>query len=150
MTMSTSSAPSSTALRVSATLSSVGDWPDGKAVATEATFTTVPRVLSTAVGTRFGYTQIAATEGTSGSEGSWHRELGRYRSDFAFRGEAAAGPELVTSLTRLGGDYAGVEQHLLRNFRRYARREAVPEDTVWNWLAVGKHHGLPTRLLDWS
>src|SRR5438552_19154602 len=70
MTMSTSSAPSSTALRVSATLSSVGDWPDGKAVATEATFTTVLRVLSTAVGTRFGYTQIAATEGTSGSDGS--------------------------------------------------------------------------------
>ena len=83
-------------------------------------------------------------------EASWHQELGRYRSDFAFRGEAASDDELVTSLAQLGGDFAAVEQHLLRNFRRYARREAVPEDTVWNWLTVGKHHGLPTRLLDWS
>src|SRR5262249_16919263 len=29
------------------------------------------------------------------------------------------------------GDYGRLEQHLLRNFRRYARRQAVPEDTVW-------------------
>jgi len=56
----------------------------------------------------------------------------------------------VTSLARLGGGNGAVEQHLLRNFRRYARGEAVPEDTVWNWLAVGKHHGLPTRLRDSS
>jgi hypothetical protein len=83
-------------------------------------------------------------------ERSWKERLGRFRSDFAFRGESVAGRDLVTSLARLGGDYARLEHHLLRNFRRYARRQAVPEDTVWNWLAVGKHHGLPTRLLDWS
>ena len=42
MTMSTSSAPSSTTARVSATLSSIGDWPDGNAVATDATLTPLP------------------------------------------------------------------------------------------------------------
>ena len=82
--------------------------------------------------------------------GAWHEELGRFRSDFAFRGEADDRNDLSTSLARLGGAYAEVEGHLLRNFRKYARREAVPEDSLWNWLALAKHHGLPTRLLDWT
>jgi hypothetical protein len=82
--------------------------------------------------------------------GAWHEELGRFRSDFAFRGESDARNDLSTSLARLGGAFADVEGHLLRNFRKYARREAVPEDSLWNWLALAKHHGLPTRLLDWT
>src|SRR4051812_32470755 len=57
---------------------------------------------------------------------------------------------LRTSLQRLGGDYAEVERHLLRSFRKYAERDAVPEDTLWHWLALAKHHGLATRLLDWT
>jgi hypothetical protein len=81
---------------------------------------------------------------------SWHRELARHRSDFVFRGESDAANQLTTSLMRLGGDYASLEQHLLRSFRRYAPRREVPVDSLWNWLALAKHHSLPTRLLDWS
>jgi hypothetical protein len=81
---------------------------------------------------------------------SWHEELRRFRSDFVFRGESEATNALTTSLMRLGGDYAALEQHLLRSFRKYAPRHEVPVDSLWNWLAVAKHHSLPTRLLDWS
>jgi FRG domain-containing protein len=81
---------------------------------------------------------------------SWHEQLARHRSDFVFRGEARRSSSLATSLQRLGGDYADVEGHLLRNFRKYARAKDVPEDTLWHWLALAKHHGLATRLLDWT
>lgn len=83
-------------------------------------------------------------------EESWNPELGRHRSDHAFRGRSDASADLATSLVRLGADPERLEGHLVRNFRKYASREDVPADSVWNWLALGQHHGLPTRLLDWT
>lgn len=83
-------------------------------------------------------------------EGSWSEPLGRFRSPLAFRGLGNARYDLTTSLMRLGGEYADHEGHLLRNFRKYARRDSVPVDSLWDWLAVAQHHGLPTRLLDWT
>src|SRR5262249_21313310 len=83
-------------------------------------------------------------------EGSYQEKLGRFRSHFAFRGLADVAWDLQTSLMRLGGPYEKLEGHLLRNFRKYAHRQADIDDSVWNWLAVAQHHGLPTRLLDWT
>lgn len=81
---------------------------------------------------------------------SWREDLGRFRSNSAFRGLSDVTYDLQTSLMRLGGSYANLEGPLLRTFRRYAERDAVNDDSVWNWLAVAQHHGLPTRLLDWT
>jgi hypothetical protein len=83
-------------------------------------------------------------------EGSWNDSLSRFRSSFAFRGESNCAYTLKTSLARLAPAPERIESHLLRNFRKYARRDSVPDDSIWNWLAVAQHHGLPTRLLDWT
>lgn len=83
-------------------------------------------------------------------EDSWDDKLERYRSAYVYRGLSSIHYPLKTSLNRLGGDYARLEGHLLRNFRKYAHKNEVSGNSLWNWLAVAQHHGLPTRLLDWT
>lgn len=86
-------------------------------------------------------------------EGSWREDLRRFRSPFAFRGLSRVNHTLSSSLFRLAngrGDVHRVELALLRNFRKYAHEEAVDADSIWDWLALGQHRGLPTRLLDWT
>jgi hypothetical protein len=81
---------------------------------------------------------------------SWNEEIGRFRSRFAFRGLSDSSYRLETTLIRLGGQYAELERHMLRNFKKYAHRSVVERDSLWHWLSVAQHHGLPTRLLDWT
>jgi hypothetical protein len=83
-------------------------------------------------------------------ENSWREDIQRFRSPYAFRGVSEIHDELETSLAKLGGNFAVMEPHLLRNFRKYAQAASVEHDNIWNWLSLAKHHGLPTRLLDWS
>jgi hypothetical protein len=82
--------------------------------------------------------------------GAWHPDLKRFRSPYVFRGAQNVEHILETTLMRLGGNFVEMERHLLRNFRKYAHRDEVEHDTIWHWLSLAKHHGLPTRLLDWS
>lgn len=81
---------------------------------------------------------------------SWNEEIGRFRSRFAFRGLSDSSYRLETTLIRLGGQYAELERHMLRNFKKYAHRSVVERDSLWHWLSLAQHHGLPTRLLDWT
>src|SRR5438093_4843099 len=84
---------------------------------------------------------------------AWNESLGRYRLPYAFRGHPRVDEDLSSSLVRLAAGRPNVERlelHLLRNFRKYAFGAAATADTVWHWLALGQHRGLPTRLLDWT
>jgi hypothetical protein len=81
---------------------------------------------------------------------SWNESIGRFRSRHAFRGVSDDGYRLETTLIRLGGCFATLERHMLRAFRKYAHRDLAQGDSIWHWLSVAQHYGLPTRLMDWT
>jgi len=81
---------------------------------------------------------------------AWREDIARFRPSCAYRGMGRSDHDLCTSLARLRGTSRELEYSMLRAFRKYASNESVPGDSVWNWLALAQHHGLPTRLLDWT
>lgn len=83
---------------------------------------------------------------------AWDEATGRHRSPYVFRGLSNRDYRLDTSLTRFVGDSDrwDLELHLLRDFYKYAQREIREPKSVWHLLAVVQHHGLPTRLVDWT
>jgi hypothetical protein len=73
-------------------------------------------------------------------------------SDFLFRGQRVDKP-LLPRLARLKakGKLLKVEQLMMADFDRQHLpfTEFEPKD-AWDLLALAQHHGLPTRLLDWT
>jgi hypothetical protein len=83
-------------------------------------------------------------------EHSWKSTLGRYRTDYAFRGLSDKRFQLTNSFVRNCGTNTHLEYHLLRSFRKYAQLQDSVSISEWRLLTIAQHYGLPTRLLDWT
>jgi hypothetical protein len=73
-------------------------------------------------------------------------------ANWIFRGHSRTGYTLVPKIGRDVRRYSTArEERVFRNFRRRAPAVAAIGDLdVWDLLALGQHHGVPTRLLDWT
>lgn len=86
------------------------------------------------------------------TEQRYRSDLDRYRSQFIYRGMSNIDYKMMTSLQRICRDKSQIlEPTILANFTKYAEIEDSSIGiSIWRQMILGQHHGLPTRLLDWS
>lgn len=80
----------------------------------------------------------------------WDEKVMRYRDNCVYRGVADEKWDLVPSLNRVCAHDLSLESHVFRQFRKYGYAELAEYSGFWSLLPVAQHHGLPTRLLDWT
>lgn len=86
------------------------------------------------------------------TEQEYRPDLKRNRSLYLYRGMTDSAYTLHTSISRYCKDARKeLEPCILSNFTKYgALEDPQIERSVWRQMILGQHHGLPTRLLDWS
>jgi len=80
-----------------------------------------------------------------------------FSSNYLYRGQRDEDDkwELTPALFRqekvLYGNWSNFEKALLKTFEKYALPfiDSIPQRKI-DWMALAQHHGLPTRLLDWT
>lgn len=82
----------------------------------------------------------------------YNEDISRYRSTYVYRGMPDTSFKMATTLKRNCKHLQKeLEPAILNNFARYAVMEDPSvTQSVWREMIVGQHHGLPTRLLDWT
>jgi hypothetical protein len=88
--------------------------------------------------------------------GQLHEQFQAYDPQYTiFRGLSSIDHKLISTLGRLelkkGDTFNSVESKVLNTFKERALPflSTIPTNN-WVWLALAQHHGLPTRLLDWT